>query len=218
MYNIYCESSHGGGGEGYESWHARREEEPEEDEQNQETERSSQEIMESLPQYEKMMKLWADIIEKGVSWDPGMLATMRLQVNDLLMALGLVDEDGKCDVNKLMDFAVLVSRYKELPIKKDDYPDRKSFIKGVKLAIEENPELFDNLEGRDGKEIGDYLYGLGIVMDTQIVYESIFENDPIAYGRNGKVENGRHRVAVLRSFEKCGYIQNRPWVKSVTEK
>lgn len=190
MEEILCESRHGSGRESYESWHAPRDEETVEDEQKQETERSSQEIMESLPKYEKLMKLWADIIEKGASWDPGMLATMRLQVNDLLVALGLIDEDGKCDVNKLLDFAVLVARYKELPIKKDDYPDRKTFIKGVKLAIEENPELFDNLEGRDGKEIGNYLYGLGIVMDTQLVYENIFENDPLRMERVGKLKMG----------------------------
>ncbi len=218
MDGVYCESRYGGGGEAYEAWHAPKDDDLENGEQDQERERLSREIMESLPQFEELMKLWAEIIEKGASWDPGMLATMRLQVNDLLVALGLVDEDGKCDVNKLMDFVILVAQYKELPIKKDGYPDRKSFINGVKLAIEENPELFDDLEGRDGKEIGDYLYGLGMVMDTQIVYENIFNNDPITYGKNGKVENGRHRVAVLISFEKCGYYQNRPWVKSVTEK
>lgn len=220
MDDIFCESRHGGGGEGYESWHTPRHEEPdgEESEVGREEEITSREIMELLPAYEKLMKLWAKVIEGGTDLDPLILASMRSQINDLLIALGVVDDNGKCDIKKLVDFTVLVARYKELPIKKDDYPDRKSFIKGVKLAIDENPELFEYLEGRDGKEIGDYLYGLGIVMDTQLVYENIFENDQIVYGKNGKVENGRHRVAVLRSFEKCGYHQNRPWIKSTKEK
>ncbi len=224
MEYLYCESSFGRGSEGFAEWKApKTEDQAESDEVEQEvefesiTEEPKLEAKETIKKYDKLMQLWADIIEKGPSWEPGILDMKRKAVGTLLHTLGILDKKGKCDIDKLLELSGYITSLKETPIKDKYYPKFDKFQKGYEEAKEENGVLFDDLKGR-GEDIQTYLYGLGIVMDNEIVYESIFENDPIRKGKFDKVENGRHRVASMESLGKCGYFMSHPWIKTVYEK
>ncbi len=220
MEYLYCETPYGGGG--YENWHAPKPEELEESE-NQEAGQEEMagepivEAKETISQYEELMKQWAEIIEKGPSWDPALLAAKRQDVSNLLLALGILDEDGKSDIKKLLELSRYITTLKEVPIKKKDYPNPANFHKSFVKAKEENPDLFDDLKGR-GEDVESYLYGLGIIMDNEIVYENIFADNPIVKGKNGQVENGRHRVACMTSLAKSNYSVIHPWIKIKYEK
>jgi len=161
------------------------------------------------------MKVWAQIVEVGVSKDPQILNQLRQLLQVLMYDLKIMDKDGKCDLDKLIDLCGVVVSFKENAGIKKGYPDKDSFDK-VFSRVKRDSVLISDLRGRSGEEFGDYLYGLGIIMDNEIVYETIFENDPITF-RDGKVENGRHREAAKAVLAKCGYSLLHEWLKPEIE-
>ena len=130
--------------------------------------------------------------------------------------LKIIDENGKCDLEKLIELCGVLVNYKEIARIKMGYPDRTKFDE-IYRKVKWDHVLISDLRGRDGEELGDYLYCLGIIMDNEIVYKTIFENDPITF-RDGKVENGRHREATKAVLAKCDYSLLHEWLKPVIEK
>jgi hypothetical protein len=215
-FSYGCESGYGryGGEEAARNFRAPSEMEPEDDGGGEgETEEEKKEI---LGKYEELMKIWAQIVEVGVSWDPTVLAQLRQQLQALMCDLKIIDENGKCDLDKLIELCGVVVSFKENAGIKKGYPDRESFDK-VFSRVKRDHVLINDLRGRDGEELGDYLYGLGIIMDNEVVYKTIFENDPITF-RDGEVENGRHREAAKAVLAKCEYSLLHEWLKPEIEK
>lgn len=215
-YGYDCESNYGRfGDEGARNFRVPIERESEEDESDGdgETEEVKKEI---LGKYEELMNIWAQIVEVGASLDPQMLNQLRQQLQALMYDLKIIDESGNCDLDKLIKLCGVLVNYKEKPVVKKGYPNREKFEE-VYRKVKRNHVLISDLTGRDGKELGDYLYGLGIIMDNEIVYKTIFENDPIIF-RDGKVENGRHREAAKAVLTKCGYALLHEWLKPMIEK
>jgi len=210
-----CESGYGRyGGEDPRDFRMSSESDPEDDGHG-EAETSDKEKREILSKYEELMKLWAQIVEVGVSLDPQILNQLRQQLMALMVDLKIVDENGKYDLDKLMELCRVVVSYKENAGIKKGYPDREKFDE-VYRKVKRDHVLIGDLRGRDSEELGDYLYGLGTIMDNEIVYETIFENDPITV-RDGHVENGRHREAAKLILAKCGYSMLHEWLVPKTE-
>lgn len=177
---------------------------------------STNEKKEVIEKYKDLMDLWAQIVEVGVSLDPQVLNQLRQQLLAMMLDLKILGKDGKCDLNKLFELCGAIVAYKEKAGVKKEYPKRTEFIGSIAELEENELYLFDGLSSRGNKELGDYLYGIGIIMDNEIVYSTIFENDPIVM-RNGKVENGRHRMATRAILAKCGYHMLHEWLIPKTE-
>lgn len=66
----------------------------------------------------------------------------------------------------------------------------------------------EGLKGRDGKGIIEYLYSLGVIMDSEIAYKHIFAGDSMK-----DTDVARHRKAAIQILKKCRYEMSHEWLK-----
>ncbi len=157
--------------------------------------------------------MWAWLIEKGAE-DKTTAKQIRKTLTQHLKKLNVLNEDGTIDLKSWLGFVTSLADRKTTPVKPTDYPSFSSFTDRFRDYANENPKVLDlayhthDLEG--------YLYGLGMVISSQPVYESLFENDEIQI-RNGEVVNGKHREASIDILRRCGFVKNTPWVKYTYE-
>lgn len=169
---------------------------------------------ESFSESERLLAL---IVETGPSMDPQKLSQMQTQLRQHLQVVGVLGDDGKIDIKQWMDYSIDLTNKKNSPLKPDDYPEKEIFNDGVASLRKVEPEIFDNVSPRGNKTMEDYLYGVGIVMSSRLAYTNIFKDDPIVYGRDGKVENGRHRVIAEKVLKEVGYDANWDWIETQTD-
>lgn len=186
------------------------------------TEKVEREItMDVMKDFNETMRLLAWWIEVAPGLDPDVKQahpnTNRYQ--ELIKHLQLTNNDGGIDFNKVNNMVDSIQNRLLNPIKPKNYPEQKKFL-GV---FEEMGKFYykdgeEGLKGRMGKTLGDYLYGLGIIMSDQVVYSDMFPDDvdPIKL-RGSEIENGRHRIATLDVLEECGYntATMMKWVKVI---
>lgn len=166
--------------------------------------------------YHEAVDLFAEIAEKGGGMDPAKLAGLRAQLQHNLKALGATRQDGSLHTVAWSDFVCQMAQRKDTPIKPENYPAEEVFAEAYARVVTDKEQLQDDIQPRGNTTPEDYLYGLGMVMATREVYESVFENDPIVI-RNGKAENGRHRDLAREVLQSSGYVENWPWVKTEYE-
>ncbi len=194
-YGYFCE---GGGGWGeFGSFRMERESEPTEESPEVEITKEEVEL------FENIMRLWAQLIEKGGEKDTGTRASMRAQIVQGLAQLGVTaDEDGLVDIESLKKLVVRIDTSKEKPKRKSGFPSFENFadelkeIKGIEI------------KGKDGIDLAEYLYTLGVIMNSEVAYEHIFKADPM-----GEADEARHRKLALLVLKKCGYKMDHNWLK-----
>lgn len=185
------------GGQSFEGGFSSKEKSPEE----------KKEILDNI------FKILARLIETGADLSTQTKKNLRQQIQGYLLALGL---KGLDDIVKIQ--GDLLEQQRNLPLP-NGYPTKDTFIKNLNslyvekqesiLDVPTNPSAVDVakygqcdwkiLKGRDGKQIIDYLYDLGKVMSSEFIYTSVFDKtDVIEIGNSWNIENGRHRVNVLK--------------------
>lgn len=166
--------------------------------------------------FSETLVLMAKITETGGALDPVKLAGMRAKLRQNLGQFGVLDGLGHLKPDAWMSFLAMMSDERRNPAKPANYPAEEKFRESYGQVVSEEPDFIDNVSGRGGRSLESYLYGLGIVMASEVAYREIFRNDPITL-RAGKVENGRHRVLTERVLDRCGFIRNWSWVERRVE-
>lgn len=163
---------------------------------------------------ETIAELLYKIVEVGPGVDPAIVKSWRAQLKSALVFLGIdLDKPHWGILYGDMIWRVAIER--ELPSKPQGFPPFEEFASMTTQLIiaEENVggNIFDDLKGRDGKGLAEYLYGLGLVMSSQLSYNYIFPpSDPIAVNpKTGEIE-GRHRWLTLAVLNELGF-DTRQW-------
>ena len=169
--------------------------------------------------FEAALKLLAKLVEKGGDIDDVAKVQLRQQLHSSFQALGVLKQNGQLDYNQWIDLCSKFYRQKDQVVKPDGYPNQETFNQYLASLQEERPELFVDLSSRgESVVLSDYLYGLGMLMATQPVYEEVFKDDPITYGKGGSVQNGRHRTIVLQVLSQCDFrTDDWIWIKTQRE-
>jgi len=56
-----------------------------------------------------------------------------------------------------------------------------------------------------------------LLQEAKKQWKSIFKDDPIVIGKDGSVQNGRHRVLASKVLAEVGYDTNWGWVETAYE-
>lgn len=162
---------------------------------------------------EDIAYLLAWLIEVGPGADPDVKRARRAAFQAALAQLDI-------DINKprwgdLFGEAIRqIAWEKEHPPKPPHYPPLGKFQQVLNQLIRQKHPLLADLEGRDGMELSLYLYGLGLIMASELSYGYIFpESDPIRWNRRTNEVEGRHRFLTLYVLDKLGFDTRRwRWV------
>lgn len=164
---------------------------------------------------EEIAVLLYRIIEIGPGLDPDTVRQWRSQLRASLARLEIDLEDGHWGFLYLEQVGQ-TTKDRQFPDKPRDYPDFEVFrhnSQRLKSDLRHKDE-FVGVSARHGT-LEEYLYGLGIIMSSQLSYKYIFpKNDPIRINaKTGEVE-GRHRYLTLLILDECDYPVRRwsDWV------
>ncbi|MBP9820077.1 hypothetical protein KBC79_05080 [Candidatus Woesebacteria bacterium] len=180
-------------------------------------ERQQAEAAERAERFEEILQLLADLIEKGPAMDPAIQQQKRKQLQALMKQAGVLNAQGQLDLDAWMSLCTAISESKTTAVTPPGYPTLEEFSS----IISQNQEYFWDdhymLTARGFPSLEEYLHGLGTVLATQLVYETVFADDPIVI-RNGVVENGRHRALTLRVLSRLGQpTQSWHWIKKTQD-
>lgn len=159
---------------------------------------------------EEISLLLYKIIEIGPAMDPQTVKQWRAQLRIAIGKLGIDIDKPQWGILYL-DQVWQSLEESQFPDKPEGYPDFASFQEKVEQWLSVHEQVFGDLRGREGKELAEYLYGLGFVMSSRQSYRYIFpDTDPIVVNkRTGEIE-GRHRYLTLAVLEELGF-DTRQW-------
>lgn len=174
---------------------------------------------ESSERVEEVAQLLAKIVEVWSGTNPQKAQLARAFVNQQMQAMGILHDDGTYDIQKWMRFLTDIGEARANPVKPDNYPSYDDFKAAMYTELDQDHELkklLENIKSRNIQQpLSKYLYGLGIVMSSKIAYQSIFADDPIIFGNDYSIQNGRHRYACLSILSAIPYntINWNQWIQ-----
>jgi len=165
---------------------------------------------EQLDSFKDVMRIWADLIEKGGDMDSNKKSVLRANLANLLSQIGIaVNDDNRVDLESLKGFVLRLEQSQEKPKAKSNYPSKQNFLEVFDGMRDSFVGFYKDVKGRDGFDLGEYLYSLGVLMDSEVAYEHIFADDSMS-----ETDSGRHRKMALLVLERCGYFMNHKWLKA----
>lgn len=193
-------------------------------------------IRETRRNISELDKLLAKLIESGPELDPQHKAQIRQYISQFLGPLGLTGKGSKGAEGLLEVRQRLNVEHEVLPTP-PTYPSLAVFQKNLLRVVlsDGSPQSYrvpENVKATDIARNGDYewreiqsgnnqytldyLYDLGKVMVSPVVYEALFPVfDSIEVGRDWWIDNGPQRALVLRTLGPTFVTRSRmdAWVK-----
>lgn len=153
---------------------------------------------------EGIARLLAWLVEAGPGADPYITKQRRAQLRAALAQLG-IDRDKDHWEILYGEIVWAVMNDFQFPEKPAGYPEPAPFSAKVQELVAEHNSTLGDLRGREGKELAEYLYGLGFVLASELSYGFIFPaTDPIVVYSDGEIL-GRHRYLTLVILERLGF-------------
>lgn len=163
---------------------------------------------------------WLVEVGSGGDQDAQLLQQKRTQLQHLLQGLGVWDSDkGKVNTWQWQDLACRLYDSKQVAIVPGGFPSEVEFTQALKDIEAKLPEeVYQDISPRMGLSEEGYIRSVAAVMANKLVYETVFENDPIKIDSNGHPQNGRHRWLALEVLKELHHdISSWTWVSIENE-